>query len=84
MYSKEELILLLQNFVKENGFIPNMKFLDEHGKEYNMPNRKTYNNKFGNWKNVLHKCGFDDKIKNQNYVIDNDGNYVLQHDNKDF
>lgn len=49
-----------------------------------MPNRKTYNNKFGNWKNVLHKCGFDDKIKNQNYVIDNDGNYVLQHDNKDF
>lgn len=61
-----------------------MKFLDEHGKEYNMPNRKTYNNKFGNWKNVLHKCGFDDKIKNQNYVIDNDGNYVLQHDNKDF
>ena len=84
MYSKEELILLLQNFVKENGFIPNMKFLDEHGKEYNMPNRKTYNNKFGNWKNVLHKCGFDDKIKNQNYAIDNDGNYVLQHDNKDF
>ena len=84
VYSKEELILLLQNFVKENGFVPNMKFLDEHGKEYNMPNRKTYNNKFGSWKNVLHECGFDDEIKNQNYIIDKDGKYVLQHDNKDF
>lgn len=83
-YSKEELIEQLQNFVKENGFIPNVKFVDKHGKEYGLPNRKTYNNKIGSWLKVLHECGYDEEIERQNYILNEDGEYVLKHDDPEF
>lgn len=84
IYSKEELVEKLKDFVATNGFIPSPKFLDEHGKEYGLPNRKTYNNKIGSWKKVLHECGFEDEIKKSNYILDNNGNYVLKHGNASF
>lgn len=83
-YSKEELIEAVKNFVSENGFIPSAKFIDTHGKEYGMPNRKTYNNKFGSWKNVLRECGFDEKEYAKNYILNENGDYVLKHDNAEF
>lgn len=83
-YSNEELLEAVKNFVKENGFVPSAKFIDTHSKEYGMPNRKTYNNKFGSWKNVLHECGFDNEIENKNYILNDDDKYVLQHDNPEF
>lgn len=83
-YSKEELLEAVKNFVNENGFIPSAKFIENHGKEYGMPNRKTYNNKFGSWNNVLHECGFDNEIENNNYILNDEGEYVLQHDNPEF
>ena len=84
IYSKEELIKVLKDFVSKNGFVPTQKFIDQHGKEYNMPNRKTYNNKFGSWKNVLHACGFDKEIEKMNYVLNANGDYVLKHNDPQF
>lgn len=84
IYSKEELITLLKNFVDENGFVPTSNFVENHGKEYGLPNRKTYSNKFGSWKNVLHECGFDKELADKNFVLNDDGKYVLQHNNENF
>ena len=83
-YSKEELIESLKIFVKNNGFVPTAKFVEKHGKEYGLPNRKTYNNKFGSWLNVLHECGYDEEIEKQNYILNKNGEYVLKHDNSEF
>lgn len=84
VYSKEELISLLRNFVDENGFVPTSNFVENHGKEYGLPNRKTFGNKFGSWNNVLHECGFDKELTNKRFVLNEDGNYVLQHNDKKF
>lgn len=84
IYSKEELITLLKNFVDKNGFVPASKFVDDHGKKYGLPNRKTYCNKFGSWKNALHECGFDKELADNNFVLDDEGNYVLKHTNEEF
>lgn len=84
IYTKDELISSLQSFVSKHGFIPTSLFVEKYGKDYGLPNRKTYNNKFGNWTNVLHKCGYDDELKRLNYTQNKDGVYVLQHNNKDF
>lgn len=83
-YSKKELIECLKNFVEVNNFVPSAKFVDQYGKEYGLPNRKTYNNKFGSWLNVLHECGFDEEIEQQNYILDENGKYTLKHDNPEF
>lgn len=84
IYSKEELISAFKKFVNELGFIPTALFCDEHGKEYNLPNRKTYTNKFGGWANVLHECGYDDELVNLGYVKDSNNQYVLKHHNAQF
>lgn len=83
-YTQEELIESVKNFVKTQGFIPTAKYWDTHSKELGLPNRKTFNNKIGSWKKVLELCGFDEEISKQNYVLNKNGDYVLQHDNAYF
>ena len=83
-FSKQELIKYFQNFVLENGFIPSGLYWDKHSKELNLPNRKTYNNKFGNWCNVIHECGYDDYLNDHNYILTEYGNYKLKHDDPEF
>lgn len=78
-YSENELIALIKDFITKQGFIPDSQFVEKHGKEYGLPNRKTFTNKFGSWKNVLSACGFEDEK-----FIEKNGKYVLKHDNKDF
>ena len=80
-YSKEELIKLLQNFYKETGIVPNSLFMEKHSKEYGLPSRKTFTNKFGgdSWKNILLICGLDSK-KTKTFSM----REKQPHDNKEF
>lgn len=78
-YSKEELIHILQDFVKENGFVPTSKFIEENSKKYNLPDRKTFTNYFGSVMNAISEAGFEyqSKIKRKNI---NDKNISIWND----
>lgn len=80
-YSKEELISLLQKFYKETGIVPNSLFIEKHAKEYGLPSRKTFTNKFDgiSWKDILITCGLDPN-KTKTFSMSE----KQPHDDKDF
>jgi hypothetical protein len=65
VYSKEELLELIRKFVDQTGIIPTCKFIEEEGKHYGFPNRKTFSNNFGSIRIAIEEAGFEypSKIK---------------------
>lgn len=80
IYTKEELIKIMNDFYYKTGIIPTSKFMDLHNKEYGLPSRKTFTNKFEcNWYECLLKCGINPDLAN----IRN-SKEKMPHDNKQF
>lgn len=80
IYTKEELIKIMNDFYYKTGIIPTSKFMDLHNKEYGLPSRKTFTNKFEcNWYEFLLKCGINPDLAN----IRN-SKEKMPHDNKQF
>ena len=77
-YSKNELIKILDDFIKQYGFFPSSEYWDKNQKELKLPSSAVYIRYFKSWKNLRELFNYS----NGNYIKNRDGIFVNKYDNK--